>query len=120
MSGAIFGATILAASTALPEVSTGLASVKLGDHELAFADIFGGNAFLPVLFLVADLVSGNPALPTAKAGDLWMAGLGILLTMVYIAGLIVRPGRKYGPLGPDSWTALTLYVVGVVGLVAIS
>jgi cation:H+ antiporter len=62
LSGAVFGATILAVSTALPEVSTGLASIKLGDHELAFADIFGSNAFLPVLFVVAELIAGSPAL----------------------------------------------------------
>jgi cation:H+ antiporter len=119
LTGAIFGATILAASTALPEVSTGLASVKLGDHELAFADIFGGNAFLPVLFLVADVVGGSPALPTARPADLWMAGLGVLLTAVYIGGLIVRPPRKLGPLGPDSWIAAALYALGIVGLLVI-
>jgi len=120
ISGAVFGATILAASTALPEISTGLASVKLGDHELAFADIFGGNAFLPVLFLVADLLAGTPTLPTAQDTDLWMAGLGILLTTVYIVGLVLRPSRKLGRLGPDSWTAVVLYVLGIVGLIVIA
>lgn len=119
LSGAVFGATILAASTALPELSTGLASVKLGDHELAFADIFGGNAFLPVLFVVADLVAGSPALPTARASDLWIAGLGVVLTAVYIGGLIVRPARKIGPIGPDSWIAVVLYALGIVGLLII-
>jgi cation:H+ antiporter len=120
LSGAVFGATILAASTALPEVSTGLASVKLGDHELAFADIFGGNAFLPVLFVVADLVGGSPALPSARASDLWIAGLGVVLTAVYIAGLIIRPRRKLGPIGPDSWVAVVIYVLGIVGLLVIA
>ena len=119
LSGAVFGATILAASTALPEVSTGLASVKLGDHELAFADIFGGNAFLPVLFVVADLVAGSPALPTARASDLWIAGLGVVLTAVYIGGLILRPARKVGPIGPDSWIAVALYALGIIGLLII-
>ena len=120
LTGAVFGATILAASTALPEVSTGLASVKLGDHELAFADIFGGNAFLPVLFLVADVVAGSPALPTAADSDIWMAGLGVVLTGVYIGGLVVRPDRKLGPLGPDSWLAVALYALGIAGLLAIA
>jgi cation:H+ antiporter len=119
LSGAVFGATILAASTALPELSTGLASVKLGDHELAFADIFGGNAFLPVLFVAADLIAGSPALPTAHGSDLWMAGLGVVLTAVYISGLILRPARKLGPLGPDSWIAAVLYALGIGGLLII-
>ncbi len=119
LTGAVFGATVLAASTALPEVSTGMASVALGDHELAFADIFGGNAFLPVLFVVADLIAGSPALPTAHSTDLWVAGLGVVLTCVYIAGLIVRPERKLGPLGPDSWLVLCLYAVGIAGLFAV-
>jgi cation:H+ antiporter len=120
LTGAVFGATILAASTALPEVSTGLASVKLGDHELAFADIFGGNAFLLVLFLLADVVAGAPALPTAADSDIWMAGLGVVLTGVYVGGVVVRPARKRGPLGPDSWLAVALYALGIAGLLAIA
>jgi cation:H+ antiporter len=120
LSGAVFGATILAASTALPELSTGFASIKLGDHQLAFSDIFGGNAFLPVLFVVADLVAGAPALPTAAPTDLWMAGLGVALTVVYAAGILFRPQRQYGVLGPDSLVALGIYALGIVGLFAIA
>ena len=120
LSGPVFGATILAASTALPELSTGLASVKLGDYELAFSDIFGGNAFLPVLFVVADLVGGRPALPSAAATDVWMAGLGVVLSAIYVTGLVLRPRRRVLGIGPDSAIAVLVYALGIVGLAVIA
>ena len=119
LQGAVFGATILAAATALPEVSTGLAAVRKGDHQLAISDIFGGNAFLPVLFLVADVIAGKPALASAQASDLWIAGLGVVLTGVYLVGLVLRPQRVRARLGPDSILAIALYVLGIAGLLAI-
>jgi len=119
LSGLLFGATVLAAATSLPELSTGLTSVKQGDYKLAFGDIFGGNAFLPVLFLLAVLVSGKSVLPNAHASDIYLTGLGGLLTIVYMAGLLFRPSKEHGRLGIDSITVLVLYAIGVVGLVAL-
>jgi cation:H+ antiporter len=116
MSGVVFGATILAAATSLPEVSTGLASTKMKDYQLAISDIFGGNAFLPVLFLLATLMSGKAVLPHAHATDIYLAALGILLTCIYIAGLIFRPGKRVLGMGIDSLAVLFFYVVGVGGL----
>jgi cation:H+ antiporter len=120
MSGVLFGATFLAAATSLPEVSTGLTSTRLGDYQLAVSDIFGGNAFLPVLFLLAGLLSGQAVLPQAQATDIYLTGLGILLTAVYLYGLIFRPRRRILRMGVDSLTVLVLYVFGVLGLVAIA
>jgi cation:H+ antiporter len=120
LGGAVFGATILAATTALPEISTGIGAVKLGDHELAISDIFGGNAFLPVLLVLADAVAGRPSLESADAGALWLGGLGVLLTAVYLAGLILRPQKTFLRMGPDSLVAIALYALGIVGLVAIA
>ena len=120
MSGVLFGATALAAATALPEVSTGLAAVRLGDYQLAMSDIFGGNAFLPVLFVLATLISGHAALPQAEDTDIYLAGLGILLTAVYIYGLIFRPKRRVLRMGLDSLAVLILYGLGTAGLVAVA
>ena len=120
LSGAVFGATILAAATALPELSTGLQSVKIGDHELAFSDIFGGNAVLMVFFLVADLVSGRPALAGAQSSDLWMAGLGAVLTGAYAVGIVMRPRRRILGVGPDSLAVVVAYALGIVGLLLVT
>jgi cation:H+ antiporter len=120
MSGVLFGSTFLAAATALPEVSTGLASVRMGDYQLAMSDIFGGNAFLPVLFLMASLLSGMAVLPQAHGTDIYLTGLGILLTAVYICGLIFRPRRRVLGMGVDSLVVLILYLTGVAGLIAVA
>lgn len=118
-SGVLFGSTILAAATSLPEISTGLAAVKIGDYTLAFSDIFGGNAFLPVLFLPATFFSGQSVLPQAQNTDIYLAGLGALLTAIYIYGLLFRPSRQYFCLGIDSIAVLVIYIVGIVGLFTI-
>jgi cation:H+ antiporter len=120
MSGVLFGSTFLAAATALPEVSTGLASVRLGDYKLAVSDIFGGNAFLLVLFLMASLLSGEAVLPRAHDTDIYLTGLGILLTVVYLYGLIFRPRRRVLRMGIDSLVVLALYVLGVAGLISVA
>jgi cation:H+ antiporter len=116
LSGVLFGATVLAAATSLPELSTGLTAVRSGDYQLAFGDIFGGNAFLPVLLLLATVVSGKAVLPNAHNSDLYLAALGALLTIIYIGGLLFRPARQHARLGADSIAVLIVYALGVVGL----
>ena len=120
MTGVLFGATVLAAATSLPELSTGLASIKLGDYQLAMSDIFGGNAFLPTLFLLATLLSGEAVLPQAHRTDIYLAGLGVLLTTVYVYGLIFRPRRLFLRMGADSLIVLALYALGIAGLFTIA
>jgi len=120
MQGVVFGATILAAATALPEVSTGIEAVKLGDYQLAVSDVFGGNAFLPVLFLMAGIVSGSAVLPQAQATDIYLTALGMVLTVVYLWGLVTRPNRVVLRMGLDSISVLVLYVGGIAGLIAVS
>jgi len=119
INGVIFGATILAAATALPEISSGIAAVRIGDHQLAMGDIFGGNAFQLCLFLVADIVAGKPVLPAAGRLNSWLAALGVVLTVVFAAGIIVRPQRRRLRLGADSWTAIVIFAVGMAGLFAL-
>jgi len=120
MNGAVFGATFLAGATALPELSTGLTSVRMADYQLAVSDIFGGNAFLPVLFLLATLLSGDPVLPAAQRTDIYLTSVAALLTAIYIWGLIVRPGRRVLGMGIDSLLVLIAYALGVVGLFAVA
>jgi cation:H+ antiporter len=116
VNGVIFGATILAAATALPEISSGIAAVRLGDNALALGDVFGGNAFQVCLFLLADLIAGAPVLPSTGVLNGWLASLGIALTVIYAIGIVARPQRCRVRLGPDSILALAVFGVGIAGL----
>jgi cation:H+ antiporter len=120
LSGILFGATVLALATSLPEISTGLQSVRQGDDNLAISDIFGGNAFLPVLFLVAALLSGKAVLPQADAADVYLTALAQLLTVIYLVGLLFRPRRRVLGMGVDSLAVLIVYLVGAAGLFAVA
>lgn len=120
VNGVIFGATILATATALPEISSGIGAVRLGDNALALGDIFGGNAFQVCLFLLADLIAGAPVLPSTGVLNSWLASLGVALTAVYIIGVVARPQRCRARLGPDSILALAVFGLGLAGLVVLA
>lgn len=120
LSGLFFGATVLSLATSLPEISTGLQAIRQGDDNLAMSDIFGGNAFLPVLFLPAALISGRAVLPGVTSSDIYLSALASLLTLVYVLGLIFRPQRRVIGMGLDSAAVLILYLLGVGGLIVIT
>ena len=119
INGVIFGATVLAVATALPEISSGIAAVRLGDNELAVADIFGGNSFQVTLFLLADLIAGKPVLPQSGRQNSWLAILGIVLTVIYSYGVILRHERCIFRLGRDSMLAIVIFGLGIAGLVVV-
>lgn len=120
MGGVLFGATILALSTALPEISTGIASARIRDYQMAVSDIFGGNAFLPVLFLLASVLSGDAILPSLKTSDSYLTCVGILLTAIYLTG-IVTPGKKqFFRMGMDSVAVLLVYMLSLAGLILLT
>ncbi len=119
VNGVVFGATFLALATALPEISSGIEAVRLGDNQLAVGDIFGGNAFQVCLFLPADLIAGTPVLPLAGRLNAWLASVGIVLTAIYTMGIVVRAERP-ARLGPDSILALVVFALGIAGLVRLS
>lgn len=119
INGVVFGATILAAVTALPEISSGIRAVRLGEVGLAMGDIFGGNQVQMALFLVADLLAGKPVLHTVSTSSTWLGGMGVVVTAIYAVGLVVRPQRKLLGVGPDSLLVLLAYALGIWGLAVI-
>lgn len=108
------GAVFLAISTSLPELSTVIAAARSGDYELAFGDIFGTNLFDAGLVFVVDLAyAGGPVLSEVGVFAQVAALLGVLVTTIFLAGLIERHDRSIARMGPDSILALTVYAAGI-------
>lgn len=116
--GASFvGAVLVAIATSLPEVSSTLAAVRLGQLELAFGDIFGTNLFDVALVSLADAVyGGGQVLGEVGAFSVCAALLGILVTAIYLGGLIERRDRVVLRMGVDSLLVLLVYLGGLVML----
>lgn len=115
----IFAATAIAFVTSLPEISTGLESIFIGDNQLAISDIMGGNAFMLVIFLFADLVAHKPVLSYAGHSDLLLAYLGLAMMVIYAISFIVKLQKRYFRLGLDSVFEIIIYAVGIYALFAI-
>ncbi|MCU0231025.1 MAG: sodium:calcium antiporter [Acidobacteria bacterium] len=120
INGVLFGATVLALATALPEISTAITGVRMSSYTLVFGDIFGGNAFQLILFVVADLLAGQPVLTHEGRANAWIGMIGIIMTTVYVAGILLRKPKRYGGLGADSWAALVIYAFGIWGFLLVS
>jgi cation:H+ antiporter len=116
ISTGIFAATAIALVTSLPEISTGLESIFIGDNQLAISDIMGGNAFMLIIFLLADLVSGKPVLSFAAHSDILLAVLAIAMMAVYAVSFLSRLKKRYWRLGLDSYFEIALYIVGIIFL----
>jgi cation:H+ antiporter len=113
------GATLLALSTSLPELSTTIAAARSGACTLAFANIFGSNAIMLALIFVADVASGPGPLLVAGGRTAVLCCLaGILGTTAYLVGIVERRNASWLRLGADSWAVLGIQVALIVALFA--
>lgn len=110
----LFAATILSLITAFPEISSGIESVVIGDHQLSISDIFGGIAFMPVIFILADLLAKEPILPYATTKDIGLAILGIVMVAIFSISFMLKWKPKILHLGLDSILVIVIYIVGLI------
>lgn len=111
------GITLLAAATSLPELSTTFAAARLGAYTLAISNIFGSNLIMLVLLLPADLLyRPGPILQVATTPEMLALAAGVLVTAIYVAGMIMRRKRQVFGMGMDSLLVLMVYAGSLVML----
>jgi cation:H+ antiporter len=117
----LVGFVLVGFSTSLPEISSMVAAIRRKHYELAIRDIFGTNLFNLALIPLADIIyAGGPILREGGRFEMVAALLGIVLTAVYIVGLLERRDRTVLRMGYDSLAAILFYAIGLAMLYSVS
>jgi cation:H+ antiporter len=116
--GASFvGVALVRASTSLPELSTALASVRRGNHQMAVSNILGTNCLEVALFFLGDAAyRRGPILAEIDAAAFFAAATGMVVTAIYLLGLLERRDRTILRMGYDSVAVLVAYGAGLAGV----
>ena len=111
------GAALLAAATSLPELSTTITAARQGNHEMAVSNILGTNCLEVALFFVGDLFYSQGAILAEVNRSGFLAGtLGLVVTCIFLIGLLERRNRTVLGMGVDSLAVLIIYLAGLGGL----
>jgi len=114
LGGSFVGATFVALATSLPEVSTTYGAVRVGAYTMAVANIFGTNSLESGLLLLCDIVYREGLIINAAHRSApFAASMGVLVTCVYLWGILERRDRTVFGMGIDSAIVLLLWAVGV-------
>jgi cation:H+ antiporter len=108
------GTALLPLSTSLPELVASIASLRMGDHDLAIGNVFGSNAFNIAMLVVLDTVQPGPLLSVASTTHGVTDLSVIVVTAVGVAGLLDQVESRRRLLDPDAWLIFGL-VLGAMG-----
>ena len=115
LGSSFIGVAFLAASTSMPELSTTIAAARMGAYTMAISNIFGSNLIMVALILPADIAyRPGPILAAADKVAQFSIVTGILVTAIYIAGILVRRTPRLFGAGIDSLLVLVVYIFGLV------
>lgn len=111
------GASFLALATSLPELSVTISAVRSGAYTLAISNVFGSNLIMVVLVFPADvLYRGAPILSTADQSAQLGIAAGMIVTIIFMVGMIIRNTPRIGRFGADSILVLLVYGLTLAGL----
>ena len=121
ISSSFVGATFVALATSLPELSTTYGAIKIKAYTMAFANIFGSNTLMMAVFLIADIAYRKGSIiASLDRPSLLMAGSGIIVTCIYLWGILDRKKKKILMMGFDSLIVLAVYILSLVSLYMVS
>ena len=117
----IVGFALVGFCTSLPELSSVVAAVKRRRYQLAIGDIFGTNLFNIQIIFIADLFyRGGPILNHAGTFEVVAACLSVIMTGIFVTGMLERRDKTIWRMGRDSALAIIVFAFGLLGLATLA
>jgi cation:H+ antiporter len=91
-------------------------SVNLGIFGCAAALVSVAGTWLASFFLADAVYRGGPILAATDQSALFAAAMGMVVTSIYLLGLLERRTQTIFRMGYDSFGVLVTYAAGIVGL----
>lgn len=107
------GFALVSLVTSLPEVGTTLIAARRARGVTAISNIFGSNGFVLALLLVIALLHQGNIFKEQFIPAIFACAFGMLLTLIYLLGMLERRDKTIARMGIDSWLVL---IVGLSGM----
>jgi cation:H+ antiporter len=67
-----------------------------------------------------EAATSQAVLPSEGTSNAFIAGTGLIMTLIFVVGIVLRPQRRHFGLGVDSWVVLLAHGLGLWGLYVVS
>ncbi|MFA1641978.1 sodium:calcium antiporter [Chryseomicrobium imtechense] len=115
MGGMLVGTILLAGATSLPEVTTSLSAVLIGNPDIAVGNVLGSNLFNLCVLALFDLYFRKKKLyEQIDSTHLYSAVLAIILTALALSGLVYSQTPAVFGVGIDMIGILVIYIAGLI------
>lgn len=115
LNSVFIGATLVALATSLPEIATTFHAVRIGAFTLAVSNILGSNSLMVGLISLADFFYLKGSLfNELGVKSIFLTSLAILMTSLYLWGMLERRKKTLFRMGFDSMAVLLLQVAGIL------
>lgn len=108
------GATLVALTTSLPEVTVTVASLRHGAYDLAVGNLLGSCAFNMVILIALDVADGSGSILASVDPAVLVSGLfAILLMGQTLIEVLNRTERRIWYFEPDAALRIGMYALGL-------
>lgn len=114
LGGLLVGTLLLGGATSLPEVTTSVTSVLIANPDIAVGNMLGSNMFNIFIIACFDILyRKNRLYQKANHGHIYIAGLGLVLSLMTLAALERKISLMVLGIGLDSLLIAVVYAIGI-------